>query len=563
MCRVVAVVRHDFIGLLAMDKSMIKLLLIGGGGHCRSCIDVIRLTNRYEIVGILDTADKVGVSVDGVPVIGTDAELKKYLAQVDECLITVGQVGDGALRKNLYTKVVAANGRLATVLSPSAYVSESANIGGGTIVMHHAIVNAGATVAQNVILNSMSLIEHDAKISSHTHISTRATVNGGTMIGESCFIGSHAVIFNHCSVGKYSIVGGGQVVRHDLPEASKPSDVFNKHKALPTFVIAEAGVNHNGDVQLAMEMIEVAAKAGADAVKFQTFRAEDLSTAYAEKADYQKRETSEDESQQEMLKALELPEAVYTQLIDHCEAQGVEFMSTAFDIQSMDFLVALGIQRIKIPSGELTNVPLLRHCAKQGLPIILSTGMASFEEVSYAKKILVDAGVKINNLSILHCNTAYPTPFEDANLACIQSLSKLGATVGYSDHTLGDEAVIASIAMGALIVEKHFTLDRNLPGPDQSTSLEPDELSYMIERIRHIEQAFGNGVKEPTASELSNISVARKSIVASKLIKVGDVFSDENLTTKRPGNGVSAALWDTVIGGVSTRCYNVDEQIEY
>ncbi|MGH1427745.1 MAG: N-acetylneuraminate synthase [Arenicella sp.] len=312
-----------------------------------------------------------------------------------------------------------------------------------------------------------------------------------------------------------------------------------------------------------MQMIEVAAKSGADAVKFQTFRAEDLSTAYAEKADYQKLATSGNESQQKMLKALELPEAVYTQLVDYCDQQGVEFMSTAFDIRSMDFLVSLGIKRIKIPSGELTNVPLLRHCAKQGLPIILSTGMASFDEISDAKKVLIDAGVNEQNLSILHCNTAYPTPFKDANLACIKTLGGLSASVGYSDHTLGDEAIIASLAMGASIVEKHFTLDRSLPGPDQATSLEPSELTRMVEKIRNIEQALGNGVKQPTESELPNISVARKSIVASKVIAKGEVFSDENLTTKRPGDGISAAFWDDMIGRKAARYYSVDEQIEY
>ena len=336
-----------------------------------------------------------------------------------------------------------------------------------------------------------------------------------------------------------------------------------KKVSSPIFVIAEAGVNHNGDIKLAMQMIDVAAKSGADAVKFQTFRAEDMSTSYAEKADYQKQSTAQCESQQQMLKALELPESAYEKLIDHCNAQGIEFMSTAFDNHSMDFLVKLGIKRIKIPSGELTNVPFLRHCSKKGLPVILSTGMANLTEVADAKKTIVDAGVKPDDLTILHCNTAYPTPFADANLACIQTLSNLGCAVGYSDHTLGDEAIIASIALGAGIVEKHFTLDRTMDGPDQATSLEPNELLTMIKRIRNIEQAFGNGIKAPTNSELNNIPIARKSIVANTTIKKGEVFNEDNLTTKRPGNGVSAALWDQLIGQVAQRDYAVDEQIEH
>ncbi len=550
-----------------MNKSIKKLLLIGGGGHCRSCIDVIRSTSQYEIIGILDVADKVGLMIDGVPIIGTDKELNKYLPQTDECLITVGHIKNGELRKTLHSQVLAAGGSLATVVSPSAYVSKSASVESGSIVMHQAVVNAGAVIGQNVILNSMSLIEHDAKIDSHVHISTRATINGGAIVAEGGFVGSHAIVFNHCSIGRHSIVGGGQIVRQDLPDSSGPSDVTKKSQLVsPVFIIAEAGVNHNGDVDQALQMIEVAAKAGADAVKFQTFRAEDLSTAYAEKADYQKQaaieQKHEDESQQAMLKSLELPETVYAKLVTYCEKLNIEFMSTAFDIRSMDFLVELGIKRIKIPSGELTNVPLLRHCAKKSLPIILSTGMASYEEVAEAKNVLVDAGVDIQNLSILHCNTAYPTPFIDANLACIQTLSQLASKVGYSDHTLGDEAIIASVALGASIIEKHFTLDRALPGPDQATSLEPIELNLMVERIRNIEQAIGNGIKLPTDSELPNVPIARKSIVAYKNIQKGEVFSEQNLTTKRPGDGVSASLWDSVVGKVATRFYAVDEQIE-
>ena len=546
-----------------MSVAKTKLLLIGGGGHCRSCIDVIQATQNYDIVGILDMADKVGQSIDGVPIIGTDEDLDQCLTDIDECLITVGKIGSSDIRRSLYQKIASAKRCLATIISPTATVATSAEITVGTIVMHHAVVNAGAKVGENVIINSFALVEHDAKIAAHTHISTRATINGAATIGENCFIGSNAVVFQQCQVGSHSIVGGGQIVRADLPKNSLPSDIGNiPARQKPVFIIAEAGVNHNGDVALAKQMIEVAAKAGADAVKFQTFRAESLTTSYAQKADYQKQATTKTESQQDMLKALELPKESYVELVSYCEKLGIEFMSTAFDIESLDFLIKLGIKRIKIPSGELTNVPLLRHCAQQELPVILSTGMANFDEVAAAKKVLLDAGLTADNLTILHCNTAYPTPFSDANLACIHTLATLSDTVGYSDHTLGDQAVIASVAMGATVVEKHFTLDRNLPGPDQSTSLEPDELHSMVERIRHIEQALGNGIKAPTASEIDNIAIARKSIVARTKIKKGDILDQNNLTTKRPGNGVSAANWDQVIGQTASRDYYIDEQIE-
>ncbi len=538
-----------------------KLLLIGGGGHCRSCIDVVRSTGCYDIVGILDVADNIGSRVGGVEIIGSDSDLGSYINQADECLITVGQVGHGELRKKLFQSVRTHGGRLATIVSPSANVAESTTLGEGTIVMHNAVVNTGAKVAENVILNSMSLVEHDASIGAHSHISTRATINGGASIGEECFIGSHAIVFNQCDIGHSSVVSAAQVVRRNIPKKSILKGAASI-QASPVFVIAEAGVNHNGDQNLAMQMIEVAATSGADAVKFQTFRSEDISTDYAEKAEYQKANTARSESQKDMLKALELPEDNYAELVKHCAINNIEFMSTAFDIRSMNFLLELGIQRIKIPSGELTNVPFLRHCAKQKLPIILSTGMATFDEIVQAKSVLLDAGLDISQLSILHCNTAYPTPFEDANLSCITTLSKLSAEVGYSDHTLGDEAIIASIALGARIVEKHFTLDRNLPGPDQSTSLEPEELNSMVSRIRHIEQAMGDGIKAPSQSEIANIAIARKSIVASEFIKKGEVLSEQNLTTKRPGNGMSASLWDQVIGQVAPRDYVADEQID-
>ena len=550
-------------------ESQIKLLLIGGGGHCRACIDVIRSTNKYDIIGILDLTAKVGGNVDGVPIIGTDDDITEYLPNVDQCLITVGQIGNGSIRKRLYEQVLEAakvlsdnNDIFATVYSPRSHVSPDASVAMGSIVMHDVVVNAGAEIAENVILNTMSLVEHDAKIGSHTHISTRATVNGDASIGSESFVGSNAVIFNQCIVGDSSIIGGGQIVRQNVDSKARPKHV--KRQATDTFIIAEAGVNHNGDINNALKMIEVAARAGADAVKFQTFRAEALTTNYAEKAQYQKHNTEQSESQQQMLKALELPESAYQQLVEHCESLDIEFMSTAFDERSMDFLIDLGIKRIKIPSGELTNVPFVRHCAGKDLPVILSTGMATQEEVDSAISVILTSGLAADKLSVLQCNTAYPTPFEDANLNCIKTFAEgsVIGQVGYSDHTLGDEAIIASVALGARIVEKHFTLDRSLPGPDQLTSLEPDELKALVTKIRHIERALGDGIKQPSESEIENIAIARKSIVASADIKQGEVFNETNLTTKRPATGISAANWDDVIGCLAKRDFAADELIE-
>lgn len=330
-----------------------------------------------------------------------------------------------------------------------------------------------------------------------------------------------------------------------------------------TFIIAEAGVNHNGDLSMAMQMVEIAAKAGADAVKFQTFSAEALTTKDADKADYQKLNTDAEESQQAMLASLELSPDEYKQIYQHCQQYGIEFMSTAFDEQSLDFLIELGIQRIKIPSGELTNLPLLRHAASKELPVIVSTGMATLQEIEDTLGVLYQAGVNQSELIVLHCNTAYPTPFEDVNLSCLQTMhNHFKLPIGYSDHTQGDEVAIASVALGAVAIEKHFTIDRGLPGPDQSTSLEPEEFAAMVQRIRNIEQVKGDGIKQPTASEKINIEIARKSIVAKTDIKQGDFFSSENITTKRPATGLSPMKWDEVVGQTAKRDFKADELIE-
>ena len=330
-----------------------------------------------------------------------------------------------------------------------------------------------------------------------------------------------------------------------------------------TYIIAEAGVNHNGDLTKALKMVEVAAQAGADAIKFQTFSAQSLTTDYAAKADYQKKHTDAEESQQAMLAGLELEPDEYRQIYQHCKTHKIEFMSTAFDEDSLDFLIELGIKRIKIPSGELTNLPLLRHIASKGLPIILSTGMAELKEIEDALEALYQVGVNKADITVLHCNTAYPTPYEDVNLNCLQTFDKQFAVpIGYSDHTLGDEVAIASVALGAVVIEKHFTLDRSLPGPDQLTSLEPEELADMVQRIRNVEKTKGSGIKQPTVSEKPNIPIARKSIVAKKAIKQGEKFTSENITTKRPATGLSPMKWDDVVGQVAKKDFAEDELIE-
>ncbi len=330
-----------------------------------------------------------------------------------------------------------------------------------------------------------------------------------------------------------------------------------------TFIIAEAGVNHNGDFDLAMKLVDTAADAGADAVKFQTFKADQLVSGIAQKADYQKQATDADESQLEMIRKLELSEADHRKLQAHCIQRNILFLSTPFDLSSVDFLNQLDLPIYKIPSGEITNLPYLRKIGALKKEIILSTGMSSMEEVRSALDILVEAGTSREQVAILHANTEYPTPFEDVNLKAMQAIgAELGVKVGCSDHTLGIEIPIAAVAMGACVIEKHFTLDRGMEGPDHKASLEPDELNAMVEAIRHIETAMGDGVKRPSPSEIKNIAVARKSIVAAVDIAEGEVFSEGNLTVKRPGTGVSPMCWDDVLGKTATRNYRKDNLID-
>jgi N,N'-diacetyllegionaminate synthase len=328
-------------------------------------------------------------------------------------------------------------------------------------------------------------------------------------------------------------------------------------------IIAEAGVNHNGDIELAKHLIDVATDAGADYVKFQTFSADRLVIKSADKAEYQKQSSGSSESQYEMLKMLELSVEMHLELIEHCERRSIKFLSTGFDIQSVDSLVGLGLGLIKIPSGEITNLPFLRHIGSLRMPVILSSGMSTMKEIGEALLILELSGLPRAQITVLHCTTEYPTPMDEVNLRAMNNIRDThGVAVGYSDHTVGIEVSIAAVALGASVIEKHFTLDRTLPGPDHKASLEPNELVAMVKAIRNVEVALGSDVKEPTIGEIKNMRIARKSILASRKIEVGEILSPLNLVVKRPGDGISPMHWDHLIGQIACREYLPDEKIE-
>lgn len=326
------------------------------------------------------------------------------------------------------------------------------------------------------------------------------------------------------------------------------------------FIIAEAGVNHNGSLDIARKLIDVASSAGADAVKFQTFKADNLVSKTAQKAAYQKATTNAKESQYDMIKKLELNEDAHHDLIAYCMLKNILFLSTPFDHESIALLHHLGMNIFKIPSGEITNLPYLRHIGSLNKEIILSTGMANLGEIEDALDVLIKAGTPKERITVLHATTEYPCPIDEVNLQAMQTIAEsFKVRVGYSDHTKGIEVPVAAVAMGASVIEKHFTLDRTMEGPDHKASLEPDELRSMVQAIRNIEQALGDGIKKVSLSEEGNKEIARKSIFTCRTIKKGEIFSEKNITVKRPGNGMSPMRWDEVIGTVALRNYKEDE----
>lgn len=327
------------------------------------------------------------------------------------------------------------------------------------------------------------------------------------------------------------------------------------------YIIAEAGDNHNGDFNTALKLVDVAKRAGADCVKFQTFVTEEIISKYAEMAEYQKKNTGKEESQFEMVKRLELSFDEFRKIKEYCDRVGIQFLSTPFDLKSVDFLNELGVPFFKIPSGEITNYPYLIKIAHTGKPVVMSTGMCEPDEILAAINVLEKNGS--GEITLLHCNTEYPTPLKDVNLYAMRTMKKMfGKKVGYSDHTKGIEVPVAAVALGACVIEKHFTLDKNMPGPDHKASLEPDELGRMVKNIRNIEIALGDGVKRVSESERKNIAIARKSIVARRYIQEGEILTEENLAVKRPGTGINPMQWMEVLGTRAVRDFKEDELIE-
>jgi len=540
-----------------------RIVLVGGGGHCKVVIDAIRKEGLYSICGITDATLIKGVSILNAKVLGTDDMLLSlYKEGVRHAFITVGSLGDCSVRLSIFEKLKRIGFNLPVVAHPSAVIASDVEIGEGAFIGANVTINPGTKIGKNAIINTRSSIDHDCEIGSFVHIAPGAILSGGVKVKEGAHVGTGAKIIQYLKIGHNAFIAAGNTVTKNVrdDERCRAAAREKNHKV---FIIAEAGINHNGDLKTAKDMVDAAAKAGADAVKFQTFIAENIATPSSHKTQYQKKASGKGESQQQMLKRLELDAAAHKELMAYCKKKKIIFLSTPYDIRSIDMLNSLGLNLLKIPSGEITNVPYLRKIGSLKKKLIISTGMATLNEVEDAINILITSGTKKSDIILLHCNTEYPTPLEDVNLLAMITIKEtFGVEVGYSDHTQGIAVSAAACALGAVVIEKHFTLSRNFDGPDHKASLEPKELKAMVDTVRNIEKAIGDGRKVPSDSERKNIDIVRKNIVAASFIKRGELFSEENITTKRSSTGISSVNWDGIIGSRSKRDFQKDEIIE-
>ena len=546
-----------------MDKK--DIVILGASGFAKEILWLLEENNKivdeWNILGFIDRSyPSKKELIHGYEVVGDDEWLVNY---EDEIHVVCG-VGSASLRKKIVqTFQDKENIIFPNLISRSAVLSDSVKMGRGCIVCTNSVLTVDICLGNFVTVNYDCTIGHDAVLEDFITLYPSVNVSGNVHIQSETEIGVGTQIIQGLTVGENTIIGAGAVVVRDIPSnctaVGNPAKVI-KQERMKTLIIAEAGLNHNGDIELAKKMIREAKRCGADIVKFQTAKVEMLVSKNAQKADYQKETTGSEETQYDMIKKLLLSFEEFETLNKYCQDNEIIFLSTPFDLPSIDFLNQLEMPFWKIPSGEITNLPYLIKVAETHKPIILSTGMSTLDEIEAAMTVLQDNGC--SEITLLHCTTEYPAPYLDVNLKAMQTLKEtFKVPVGYSDHTNGLEISVAAVAMGATVIEKHFTLDRTMEGPDHKASLEPDELAKMVSAIRNVELALGNGEKKPAQSEKKNKEIARKSITASRNIKTGDVFSEDNITTKRPGNGISPMSWFEVLGLKAGKDFEEDELI--
>lgn len=547
---------------------MEKLIIIGAGGYAKVVMDSVDLYN-YRMYGFLDEYSDKTVHM-GYPVVAHSLDdlpdKEKYVYFI--------AVGDNHHRSIWYNRLMKQHLRLINVIDKSAIISPMAVIGNGCFVGRYAIINSNSCVGNNCIINNRASVEHGCSLANHVNMSTNAVINGDVHVGEGAFIGSASVTLGQKYIGCWSVIGAGAVVTKNVKDnvvvAGVPANILtkvSKKMMKRIYIVAEIGCNHNGSVDLAKQMISIAKECGVDAVKFQMFKANLLISSIAPKAEYQKETTGNEDTQLEMTQKLELSQNEYIILRDYALSLGLDVFSTPFDMESLEFLYKSGQIIWKIPSGEITNLPYLKRIGSIDIAdkqVILSTGMATMEEIKTALNILIKSGTDEHQITLLHCNTEYPTPDCDVNLSAIEDLKQNfpNCKIGYSDHSVGSIAAIGAVSMGISMIEKHFTLDKNMPGPDHKASADPEEMKRICNDIRRTEVMLGFGKKIVTESEIKNKIVARKSIVAKKNIKMGELFTEENIICKRPGNGISPMYWYKVLGQVAEKDFKEDSLIE-
>jgi len=537
-----------------------ELIIIGAGGYAKSVLDSFD-PQQYDFKGFLDERPDKEEHF-GYPVLAHSLE---DILHPENFSFFIA-IGSDPKRKIWFDRLNEIGADFASVWDSSAIVSPLAKVGKGCFIGKMAIVNAGVEIGDNVVINTMALVEHGSSVENHANISTKAVLNRRGHLCRFWLCSYWAaqrgkLVNSRCRSGRHQrrrIRGNG--CWRTRTSCSSRSEVL----VSSTYIIAEIGCNHNGDPKLARKMVSTAQECGVDAVKFQTFSADALISRYAPKAEYQIATTGDSDSQLEMTKALELGHKDLLELVSFARSLGLDAFSTAFDLGSMDFLAQQEQKTWKIPSGEITNLPYLQQLTQIPVErVLLSTGMATLDEISTALEVLTSGGIEQGRIALLHCNTEYPTPDCDVNLLAIRALQDKypGLEIGFSDHSVGALAAAAAVALGASVIEKHFTLDKNLPGPDHKASATPEELTELCQNIRRMELMRGSAEKKVTPSEAKNKIVARKSIVASKPIARGEAFSEDNVTCKRPGNGISPMCWNELMGITAMRDFEEDELI--
>lgn len=559
-----------------MGNTGMPTIIFGSGGASREVYYLIKQVNqacdspRYHVLGFVENdKKKIGDHVcDNKIVISDDISLPSLLSD-HSSLASFIPIGEPRIKEQIYNSIKGFPDIIfPNIIHPSVVYDEDVlAMGEGNIICAGNIIGSSLTLGSFNLINRSCTIGHDVTAENFNTINPMSAISGDVSIGNKNLIGAGATILQGLHIGDNVTIGAGAVLTKNACNedllVGVPAKKRNvgRQESSKVYIIAEAGVNHNGDIETAKRLADAARNAGANAVKYQTFITEEVISKNAKKVDYQMRATGGSESQFEMVKKLELSQKEFIDLKEYCDSIGITFLSTPFDRRSIQFLKELDMDKWKIPSGEITNLPYLIQIAQFGNSVFLSTGMSTIDEIRFAVQVLTDNGC--GDITLLHCNTDYPTKFEDANIrAMLELRDKFGLKVGFSDHTLGIEAAVAAVALGAAVIEKHFTLDRGMEGPDHQASLDPIQLQQMVKSIRNLEKALGSGIKIPSKSEIKNKDQVRKSIVASRNIKKGEIFSEENLAVKRPGTGLSPVLWFDVLGEKAARDFKEDELIE-